>query len=107
MRCLSILNLRGAVSRCDSPCSEEYHLFRFALVSLILFGGTPGARPSTPSDCVAAYQSYLEELKRKRMSSQRRAALHRWALRVYDACETGDLEVDVEELFERLERRKY
>jgi hypothetical protein len=83
-------------------------LFRFAVVSLIVLGGTPGASPrSTASDCAAAYRTYLEELERKRMSSQRRAALHRWALRVYDACETGDLEFDVEELFERLERRKY
>ena len=84
-------------------------MFRFALVSLIVFGGTPGATPGQhPSDdCVAAYRTYLEELKHKRMSSQQRAALRRWALRVYDACETGDLEVEVEELFERLERRKY
>ena len=83
-------------------------MFRFALVSLIVFGGTPGATPGQRhSDCVAAYRTYLEELKHKRMSSQQRAALHRWALRVYDACETGDLEVDVKELFEGLERRKY
>jgi len=76
-------------------------LFRFALVSLIVFGGTTGATLGQRHlDCAAAYQTYLEELKHKRMSSQRRAALYRWALRVYDACETGDLEVDVEELDE-------
>lgn len=83
-------------------------MFKFALVGLIVFGGTPGAPiGQRHPDCATAYETYLEELKHKRMSPQRRAALHRWALRVYDACETGDLEVDVEGLFERLERRKY
>ena len=81
-------------------------MLRFALVGLIAFGGTPGAT-SKEESCAAAYKAYLEELKRKRISSARRAALQRWALRAYDACETGDLEEGINDLFESLERRSY
>jgi hypothetical protein len=49
----------------------------------------------------------LEALERKKISTKRLAVLRRWALRAYDACETGDLEEGVGGLFERLEKQKY
>ena len=84
-------------------------MLRLALVGLIaatriIPGGMTG---QTNLDCAQAYRIYVEELARKKISPERRAALHRWALRAYDACETGDVKGGVKELFESLERRGY
>jgi hypothetical protein len=57
-------------------------------------------------NCAEIYRSYLDELKRKEMAPERRAALYRWAQRVYNACETGHLE-DPKGLFEKLDRDRH
>ena len=80
------------------------HAFIVLIALGVISGGTISSQNNT--DCAAAYRSYLEELKHKDIMPQRRAALQRWSLRIYDACETGDLE-DTKELFERLDRRNY
>ena len=56
--------------------------------------------------CAEAYKNYVEDLQRRKISPQKRRALHRWALRAYDACDTGDVP-DVEGLFERLDRQGF
>ena len=57
-------------------------------------------------DCGAAYKSAWESLKREdyaRLTPEQLATLSRKALRIYDACQTGDVH-DVKALFKRLER---
>jgi hypothetical protein len=56
-----------------------------------------------PSDCDILYKTSLLELLRMEVSPERLVVLSRWALRVYDACQTGDLK-DATLLFENLER---
>ena len=81
-------------------------MFRSAVIGLIALGFISSAiSEQSTIDCAGTYKSYLEELKRKEISPERRAVLRRWALRVYNACETGDLE-DAKGLFERLDREK-
>ena len=82
-------------------------MFRSAVIGLIALGFISSASSARSTiDCAGTYKSYLEELKRKAISPGRRAVLRRWALRVYNACETGDLE-DAKGLFERLDSQKY
>jgi hypothetical protein len=67
----------------------------------------PGALPGQSTvGCIETYNNYLEDLKRRKISPEQRMALHRWARRAYNACETGDVP-DVEGLFERLERQQF
>jgi hypothetical protein len=74
---------------------------------LVAVGVIAGAVPGqSDADCAAVYKSYVDELNRKDISPQQRAALHRWARRVYDACETGDVD-NPRYLFERLDRNHY
>lgn len=74
------------------------------IVAVVALGVLPGALPGeSNTDCAAAYNSYLKSLEGKQISPQRRATLRHWALRVYDACDTGDIG-DPKTLFERLER---
>ncbi len=80
------------------------HAFIVLIALAVISGGAISNHGNT--DCAAAYRGYLEDLEHKDITAQRRAALQRWALRIYDACETGDLE-DAKELFERLDRRSY
>jgi len=56
-------------------------------------------------DCERDYKSALERLNRQRMPPERLAALSRKALRVFDACQTGDLK-EPKRLFESLDRWK-
>ena len=77
------------------------------VIGLIAFGFASSAiSEQSTINCAGTYTSYLEELKRKTLSPGRRAVLRRWAIRVYNACETGDLE-DAKGLFERLDREKH
>ena len=79
----------------------------FGLIGLIALGVMPGTSSGQSSiDCAGTYKAYLEQLKRKEISRERRAALHRWAKRIHDACESDDLG-DVRGLFERLDRQNY
>jgi hypothetical protein len=77
-------------------------------VSLLALGvaAPGGARDGAYADCAEIYRHYVEDLGRRPMSAQRRAALHRWARRAYDACETGDLD-NPKGLFEGLDRNRY
>ena len=78
-----------------------------AIIHLIALGFASSAISAQSTiGCAGTYKSYLEELKRKEISPARRAVLRRWALRVYNACETGDLG-DAKGLFERLDKEKY
>ena len=103
--CKSAKALSGLNSALPIPGSVV-HAVGVGLVVLSTLGGTPGGvtRPGQRQDCAAAYQAYLEELRHKEVEPQRRAALHRWALRVYDACDTGDVNEDIIDLFRGLDR---
>ena len=66
-----------------------------------------GALPGQGSvGCAEAYKNYVENLQRRKISPEERRALHQWALRAYDACDTGDVP-DVQGLFERLDRQRF
>lgn len=59
-------------------------------------------------DCGAAYKSALEKLEGEqqvKVPPERLAAMRRQALRVYEACRTGDVR-DAKALFDRLERSR-
>jgi len=56
-------------------------------------------------DCEISYKSSLERLRTLHVSPERLVALSRRALRIYDACQTGDLE-DASTFFEQLDRWK-
>jgi hypothetical protein len=80
---------------------------RFSVIALAAAGVLSGAiSGESKTNCGEAYNSFLKKLDRKQLSPERRAALHRWARRMYDACDTGDLD-DAKALFERLEREGY
>ena len=66
----------------------------------------PGVLPGQGSvGCAEAYKNYVENLQRRKISPEERKALHRWARRSYDACETGDVP-GVQGLFEKLDRQR-
>jgi hypothetical protein len=56
-------------------------------------------------DCDSHYKRALESLRQMHVSPDRIVALTRRALRMYDACQTGDFE-DAASFFEQLERWK-
>jgi hypothetical protein len=92
----------------EGALPQERCVLRLALAGLIALGGPPGAAPPQANvDCTEAYEAYVQDLEGRKISPERRAALHRWALRAYDACQTGDLEEGIKGLFEGLDRRKY
>lgn len=72
--------------------------------ALALMAGT--AAPQGTFDCGKAYKGFWERLDHEtyvKMSPEQLVALTRKALRIYHACQTGDVE-DVKALFERLEK---
>jgi hypothetical protein len=56
-------------------------------------------------DCDSHYKRTLERVRQMHASPDRMVALTRQALRIYDACQTGDFE-DAASFFEQLERWK-
>jgi hypothetical protein len=68
----------------------------------VIAGISPGA---SGAGCFETYKSHVEALKQKTITPEQRDDLHRWALRAYHACETGDLP-DVDGLFEKLDRKR-
>jgi len=56
-------------------------------------------------DCRTAYKNALIALRHKQVPPERMVELSRRALRIYDACETGDLE-DAASFFDNLDRWK-
>jgi hypothetical protein len=81
---------------------------RAALAGLFALAAiAPGALPGQGAvGCAEAYKNYVEDLQRRKISPEERRALHQWALRAYDACDTGDVP-DVQGLFERLDRQRF
>ena len=74
------------------------------LVALCLMAGA--ALPQSDFDCGKAYKEFWKNLDREtyaKMPPAQLVVLSRRALRIYDACQTGDLE-DAKGLFERLAR---
>ena len=75
-----------------------------SLVALCLMAGAAVAQPDF--DCGKAYKDFWKNLDREtyaKMPPAQLVVLSRRALRIYDACQTGDLE-DAKGLFERLAR---
>jgi len=56
-------------------------------------------------DCDTHYKIALERLRQKHLPPNSMVALTRQALRIYDACQTGDFE-DAVSFFDRLDRSK-
>jgi hypothetical protein len=75
---------------------------RSALIALVLV--TLWAAPLDAAErCNAAYRAFMHRLNERAhaLPITRLVALHRQAVRIFDACETGDLP-DPEALFRRL-----
>jgi hypothetical protein len=93
---------------CRSLVAHEGHsaMLRLAQVGVIALAAVASVNADQRKiDCAEAYLTFMHELMLKEMPTERRVALHRWALRAYNACDTGDLQ-DPKGLFERLRREK-
>jgi hypothetical protein len=85
---------------------REQDMSRSALVGLFALSVTAGVLPDqSNASCLETFKNYVEALKDRSISLEQRNGLHRWALRAYSACETGDVR-DAEGLFERLDRQR-
>ena len=65
-----------------------------------------GVSAQGTSGCGEAYKAAWENLKREdyaKLTPEQLASLSRKALRIYDACQTGDVH-DIKALFKRLEQ---
>jgi len=83
-------------------------MLKAAFSGVVALGLMVAAASAQDVDCGKAYTSALEKIEREtegRLSPERRAALRRQALRVYNACGTGHLR-DPKALFEQLDRAK-
>jgi hypothetical protein len=81
-------------------------MLRLAQVGVIALLAVAGVNADQRKvDCAEAYLAFMHELMLMEMPTERRIALHRWALRAYNACDTGDLH-DPKGLFERLRRER-
>jgi hypothetical protein len=82
-------------------------VLRCAVSGLVILGLTAGAAAPQPNfDCDKAYKTFWERLDREmyaKLPPEQLVVLSRKALRIYDACQTGDVE-DAKGLFERLVR---
>ena len=79
---------------------------KLAVCSLVLAVSAGAAAPQPNFDCGKAYKDFWKNLDREtyaKMPPAQLVVLSRRALRIYDACQTGDLE-DAKGLFERLAR---
>jgi hypothetical protein len=81
-------------------------MLKVVLVGCVLIAiAADGNAAEDKNNCTNAYKSTLDRLRRKQLSAERFAALSRRALRIYDACQTGDME-GATSFFENLERWK-
>jgi hypothetical protein len=81
-------------------------MIKYALAALVVLVTTAALIAAQDRlDCEGNYRSALERLNRQRMPPERRATLSRKALRIFDACQTGDLK-EPKRLFESLDRWK-
>ena len=90
-----------------SQKSRALAVLRFFGSSLVILGLMAEAAVPQPNfDCDKAYKTFWEKLDREtyaKMPPEQLVVLSRKALRIYDACQTGDVE-DAKGLFERLAR---
>jgi hypothetical protein len=102
----SIVHL-GALRIDPSRESRSVAVLKFVLSSLVILGLMAGAAAPQPNfDCGKAYKDFWEGIDREtyaKMPPAQLVVLSRRALRIYDACQTGDVE-DAKGLFERLVR---
>lgn len=96
LRIFSAGNVRAAVTKFVAP-------FIVGIIALWVIWGVYGHRKF---NCIESYKHFLEKPLSKELSPERFASAHRWALRVYDACEMGHLK-DAERLYERLGKQHY
>ena len=88
------------------PPSARRPIRKLAICGLVLVLSAGAAAPQPNFDCGKAYKDFWEKLEREtysRISPEQLVVLSRRALRIYDACQTGDVE-DAKGLFERLVR---
>jgi hypothetical protein len=88
------------------PSSARRPIPKLAICGLVLVLSTGAAAPQPNFDCGKAYKDFWEKLEREtysKISPEQLVVLSRRALRIYDACQTGDVE-DAKGLFERLVR---
>ena len=87
--------------------SRVLAVLRGVVSGLVILALTAGpAAPQPNFDCDKAYKAFWERLDREmyaKMPPEQLVVLSRKALRIYDACQTGDVE-DAKGLFERLVR---
>ena len=87
--------------------SRVLAVLRCAVSGLAILVLTAGAAAPQPNfDCDKAYKTFWERLDREiyaKLPPEQLVILSRKALRIYDACQTGDVE-DAKGLFERLVR---
>lgn len=90
-----------------SQGSRVLAVLKLVASGLVILGLTAGAAAPQPNfDCDKAYKAFWERLDREtyaKMPPEQLVVLSRKALRIYDACQTGDVE-DAKGLFERLVR---
>ena len=90
-----------------SQRSRVLAVLKSAVSGLVILGLTAGAAAPQPNfDCDKAYKTFWQRLDREtyaKMPPEQLVVLSRKALRIYDACQTGDVE-DAKGLFERLVR---
>jgi hypothetical protein len=77
-------------------------MLRIALVSCVVLTAFT-AHSNGKNDCSSSYKSAIDKLRHMQIPPERFAVLSRRALRIYDACQTGDLE-GANSFFERLDR---
>jgi hypothetical protein len=93
-----------AAARCRRARPPISKLAICSVAVLVL--ATGAAMPQPSFDCGKAYKDFWEKLEREiysKMPPEQLVILSRRALRIYDACQTGDVE-DPKGLFERLVR---
>jgi hypothetical protein len=79
-------------------------MLKVVLVGCVLLAvTTDGNAAEDKNNCTIAYKSAVDRLRRMQVSAERFAVLNRRALRIYDACQTGDLE-GANSFFEKLDR---
>jgi hypothetical protein len=88
------------------PPSACWPIWKLAVCGLVLVLSAGAAAPQPNFDCGKAYKDFWEKLEREtysKMPPEQLVILSRRALRIYDACQTGDVE-EAKGLFERLVR---
>jgi hypothetical protein len=94
---------KAGVLSVGTPLACEDRLLRWisALVVFVLVA----VATTADVDCGAAYTNFVERLGHRvhGLSASQLATIHRKALRIFDACETGHMD-HTEFMFRRLER---